>query len=411
MRIGVNCYLLQPHIGGLKQYFLTLFRELLDRDDEHEYVFFWYRHNAEELEQLGTDRWRRDAVLLEDQRQVLAHLDRIDLYFCPLPGLYPRPVPRPTVMTLVDIQEVFYPEFFTPADRYTRELHFPGSTHMADRVITISEFSRRAIIEHHRLSPERIAAVHLCADDRYARSAAVARSPTAPLPARFIFYPANLWKHKNHDVLLRALRLLRVERGGASTSSSPVSGRTMATRSRRWPSRTACLIRCTRSAILPWRNSPTSTSTPTCLSFPRCSRASASRWWRRWPQGVQWSPPERPHCPRWPAMPPSSSIRSRLRRSPPPSSTFLTTRRGERRCARAVSAGRGSSPRPGWRMATSRCSGRPMRAYSPRTYLWRRWVTAYAHRARLEWRWRAHHGRTFAEWVKAGRHWLHDPAG
>ena len=84
---------------------------------------------------------------------------------------------------------------------------------MADRVITISEFSRRAIIEHHRLSPERIAAVHLCADDRYARSAAVARSPTAPLPARFIFYPANLWKHKNHDVLLRALRLLRVERG------------------------------------------------------------------------------------------------------------------------------------------------------------------------------------------------------
>jgi hypothetical protein len=54
VRIGVNCYLLQPHIGGLKQYFLTLFRELLERDDEHEYVFFWYRHNAEELAGDGT---------------------------------------------------------------------------------------------------------------------------------------------------------------------------------------------------------------------------------------------------------------------------------------------------------------------------------------------------------------------
>ena len=84
----------------------------------------------------------------EDQRQVLAHLDRIDVYFCPLTSLYPWPVPRPTVMTLVDIQAVFYPEFFTAADRYTRELHFPGSTRMADRVITISEFSRRSIIEH-----------------------------------------------------------------------------------------------------------------------------------------------------------------------------------------------------------------------------------------------------------------------
>src|SRR5206468_989231 len=109
--------------------------------------------------------------------------------------------------------EVFYPEFFTPADRYMRELHFPGSTRMADRVITISEFSRRTIVEHHRVSPARVAVVHLCADERYARSAEVARAPGPMLPARFVFYPANPWKHKNHDVLLRALRLLRDERG------------------------------------------------------------------------------------------------------------------------------------------------------------------------------------------------------
>ena len=213
MRIGVNCYVLQPQIGGLKQYFLTLFRELLERDEEHEYVFFWYRHNADELEQLGSDRWRRNAVLLEDQRQVLDHLDRVDLYFCPLTALYPRPLPRPTVVTLVDIQEVFYPEFFAPIDRYTRELHFPGSTRMADRVITISEFSRRTLIEHHRLPPARVKAVYLCGDERYARSAEVARPPAAPLPARFLFYPANLWKHKNHDLLFKALGLLRRERG------------------------------------------------------------------------------------------------------------------------------------------------------------------------------------------------------
>ncbi|MGH7340008.1 MAG: hypothetical protein ACREKH_05910, partial [Candidatus Rokuibacteriota bacterium] len=105
MRIGVNCYLLQPHIGGLKQYFITLFRELLAHDGDNEYVFFWYRQNAAELERLGTDRWRRQAVLLEDQHDVLAHLDRIDLYFCPFSALYPRPFPLPTVMTLVDIQE------------------------------------------------------------------------------------------------------------------------------------------------------------------------------------------------------------------------------------------------------------------------------------------------------------------
>ncbi|HWW96019.1 MAG TPA: hypothetical protein VN375_21820, partial [Vicinamibacteria bacterium] len=107
MRIGVNCFLLQPNIGGIKQYFLTLFRNLLENDSENQYVFFWYEHNAGELANLGTDRWKEGAVPLTDQREVLSHLDKIDLYFCPLSALYPRPLPKPSVVSLPDIQEVF----------------------------------------------------------------------------------------------------------------------------------------------------------------------------------------------------------------------------------------------------------------------------------------------------------------
>jgi glycosyltransferase involved in cell wall biosynthesis len=59
----------------------------------------------------------------------------------------------------------------------------------------------------------RVKVVYLCADERYAGGAEVARAPAAPLPQRFLFYPANPWKHKNHEALLQALRLLRYERG------------------------------------------------------------------------------------------------------------------------------------------------------------------------------------------------------
>jgi len=213
MRIGVNCFLLQPNIGGIKQYFLALFRNLLESDTENQYVFFWYSHNAPELAKLGTERWKEEAVLLADQREVLSHLRKIDLYFCPLSALYPRPLPMPTVVSLPDIQEVFYPGFFTPEELYTRDLHFPESTRMADRVVTLSEFSKRTFVRHHRLPASKVVVAHMSADPRFERSEQVARPPGEPLPDEFVFYPANFWRHKNHDGLLRALRVLKEERG------------------------------------------------------------------------------------------------------------------------------------------------------------------------------------------------------
>ena len=213
MRIGVNCFLLQANIGGLKQYFINLFRELLASEDGNQYVFFWYPHNADELAKLGTERWKQDAVLVHDQLEVLNHLDRFDVYFCPFSALYPRPIPKPTVMFLPDIQEVFYPQFFTVEDLYTRDLHFPGSTRMADRVITISEFSKSTFVRFHGLREDKVLVAYLSADPAFYRAEEVARAPEQALPPQFVFYPANPWKHKNHDGLLQALRLLRQERG------------------------------------------------------------------------------------------------------------------------------------------------------------------------------------------------------
>lgn len=410
MRIGVNCFLLQPHIGGLKQYFLTLFRELLERDDAHEYVFFWYRHNADELERLGTDRWRRHAVLLDDQRDVLEHLDRIDLYFCPFSALYPRPVPRPTVMTLVDIQEVFYPDFFAPADRYSRELHYPGSTRMADRVITISEFSRQTLIEHHRLPAERVKVAYLCADERFARSAEIARPPAASLPGRFLFYPANLWKHKNHEVLLRALRLLRDERGRrldlvltgfGQDAGSPIvaAAETHAVRDQVHP---LGYLAVEEMAYLYQRAE--------MLVFPSLFEGFGIPLVEAMAAGCPVVAARATSIPEVvadaaelfdPASP--AALAAAIERVAEDEAWRETLRaRGFRR-ARAFSAARMAEDH---RAAFREAAG----AYSAPAFVWRRWVTGYWHRARLEWRWRAHHRRTLAQWAKAGRAWLRDPA-
>lgn len=214
MRIGVNCFPLCADVGGVKQYFFRLFEELLATDEENTYTFFHFPQNAEELESFPNPRWREGSVFLQDQGEIALHLTGLDLYFCPFCALWPRPVPLPSVVTLVDIQEVFYPEYFTPLDRASRAYHYPGSTRMATRVITISAFSKESIVTHHRIPSDKVRAIHLCADKRLCRVEEVARPPALDLPAEgFVFYPANRWQHKNHDALLRALRRLKEERG------------------------------------------------------------------------------------------------------------------------------------------------------------------------------------------------------
>jgi glycosyltransferase involved in cell wall biosynthesis len=211
MRIGVNCFLLQVNMGGLRQYFHRLFRELLNNDSKNSYVFFYFEQNIKEMELLGNERWKKEAIFLKDQKEAKGHLDKIDLYFCPFGAIWPRPFPRPSVVTLVDIQEKYYPQFFTQQDIWNREFHYEGSTRAADQVITISEFSKNSIVQHHRISRDKIHVVYLAADESLYLPFRSEEKIGLELPEHYIFYPANRWLHKNHDNLLRALVILKQE--------------------------------------------------------------------------------------------------------------------------------------------------------------------------------------------------------
>lgn len=216
LRIGVNCLHLQKDIGGMRQYFRYLFDELLEKDERHRYVFFFAERNREELGRLKTDRWEREGILVEDQDGIAAHLDKMDLYFCPFSILWPLPVPRPSVVSFHDLQDKFFPEFFSPTDIWNREYHFRPSTRTADQVITISAFSKASIVRFHGVPPRKVHVAYSSPDRIYSQSTGEGMAPAGAwprLPERFLFYPANRWLHKNHDALLRALCVLRKEYG------------------------------------------------------------------------------------------------------------------------------------------------------------------------------------------------------
>lgn len=205
MRIGVGLNLLQPHAGGVGNYALTLLRHWPEFAPEHPLVLFTFDHNEEMLAQLPAAA-RRHEIRLSTQEDVLRHLDKIDVYFCPFSSLWPRPVPLPTVLTFHDLQERFFPEFFTPAQLEERLFHYDASLRMADVVIAVSEFTKRSCTDIVGISPRKIRRVYHAPDEL--------PSPRRPDGwdaswEKFIFYPSNLWEHKNHRTLLDALQKCR----------------------------------------------------------------------------------------------------------------------------------------------------------------------------------------------------------
>lgn len=208
MRIGIGLNLFQPDTGGVGNYALTLLRHWPQFAPGHPMVLFTFDHNESMLALLPPEA-RRHEHRLQVQEDVFKHLDKMDVYFCPFGSLWPRPMPMPTALTFHDMQERFFPHFFTAAQLEERFYHYDWSLRMADAVIAVSDFTRRSCVEITGISRRKIRRVYHAPDEL--------PSPREPDGwdstgwENFLFYPANFWDHKNHHVLLQALRHLHAD--------------------------------------------------------------------------------------------------------------------------------------------------------------------------------------------------------
>ena len=130
-----------------------------------------------------------------------------ELLFCPFtaptyfePGI-------PTVCTIYDLQYKTHPEFFTAVDVAHRDRTFIEACLRATALSAISDFSRDSAIAHGNLDPVRIRTIHLRIAQHISPGAEIDKSVLARVgltPQRYLLYPANFWKHKNHEMLLAA---------------------------------------------------------------------------------------------------------------------------------------------------------------------------------------------------------------
>lgn len=217
MRLGINLVPFFPgKMGGAEQYIRNVICKLEAYEDIEIYLFL--NENGmtafEPKERLQTFQIKLEiphAPQLVSLIEVLA----IDVWFCPLFHLIPEECPVPSVVAVFDIQQDYFPEYFDATELAQRQKQTAATMERADKIITISEFSKQTIIEKYNVSPGKISVTWLDADSCFDDTRNAKVSIEQELPHRYAVFPANSWPHKNHLRLLEAYSILK-EQGKAS---------------------------------------------------------------------------------------------------------------------------------------------------------------------------------------------------
>src|SRR5262245_2146304 len=116
------------------------------------------------------------------------------------------------VSVIYDLQYVFYPQFFDQADIRERERNAQRALRLATKVVCISDYVRRTVLDHFGADPAMVETIHITAPRRLARPQPGDRRTLATFGLKhddYLLYPANFWLHKNHELLLAAYEQYR----------------------------------------------------------------------------------------------------------------------------------------------------------------------------------------------------------
>jgi len=123
----------------------------------------------------------------------------------------------PSIYQPHDLQHLHYPNFFTKSEFALREKFYRAFCDRATFVCVQTAWTKQDIVKQYGISPEKVAVIPWCSSfSAYqAPTTATAKATTQKyrLPSQFFFYPAVTWPHKNHEIIIRAIHLLKADHG------------------------------------------------------------------------------------------------------------------------------------------------------------------------------------------------------
>lgn len=126
-----------------------------------------------------------------------------DCIVSPLFGMQPfdRFFPDvPHVVAIPDALALDKLDVFTPVQRAGRQRIYDALP-QARLIVTVSDYARGRLLHHLPLDEKQVTYIYHGAEGGGA-------APADFMPRPYVYYPANLWPHKRHDLLLRTMKII-----------------------------------------------------------------------------------------------------------------------------------------------------------------------------------------------------------
>lgn len=139
--------------------------------------------------------------------------ENCDIWICPSQDFWSFLLDAPTLSTIHDLMHRYekrFPEVSDNGEYNYREILYSNMCKFACRILVDSKCGKEQVIESYNIEPSKVSVLPYVAPKYiFNKELSTDIRKKYNIKGRYIFYPAQFWKHKNHVNLIEAINIVK----------------------------------------------------------------------------------------------------------------------------------------------------------------------------------------------------------